>query len=166
MGIMQRCCVSAAMSSSFSTPPLTLPAGMRATRAMQALLWLLPQQPDEGWTESAVEAALHAQGQSVNRVTVYRALDRLTQAGLLVRSVDAQRITRYWVQGANDAPQAHTYLECTACHQHFRWGPDSAAVQAALHNLQQALVQTGVGAHQLHVAVHAPCQHCASTAQL
>lgn len=161
---MQRCCVSDLMSVPASFPPLLLPVGMRGTRAMQALLVLLPQQPVQGWTESAVEAALHQQGQMVNRVTVYRALDRLTQAGLLLRTVDAQRITRYWVAGADSAPQAHTYLECTACHQHIEWAPDNAAIQAALHSLQQALAQHRMGAQSLQVAVHTQCPSCASAA--
>ena len=60
--------------------PLQLPAGMRATRAVLAMLDILPQQPMQGWTESTVESALQARGVVVNRVTVYRALDRFVQA--------------------------------------------------------------------------------------
>ena len=89
------------MPVSTNVPTLTLPAGMRATRAVPALLSLLPAQPEGGWTEALVEVALQKQGITVNRVTVYRALDRLAQAGLLLRTVDAQRITRYWVSEAS-----------------------------------------------------------------
>lgn len=143
-------------------PALTLPPGLRATRAVQALLQLLPRQPAQGWTESALEAALHAQGLTVNRVTVYRALDRLTAAGLLQRSVDAQRITRYLVAPVS-APDASSYLACTACHQQFQLGAGSAAVQAALQTLRQALLQNGVAAAQMQVAVHSECAQCAAS---
>lgn len=148
-----------------STPTLTLPAGMRATRAVQALLSLLPMQPPAGWTEALVEVALHDQGISVNRVTVYRALDRLTQAGLLQRTVNAQRITHYFVVDAT-APTASAHLECTACHQHITLDPGAGAVQAALHALREALVQsTGVHKPMLDVAVQGECAQCAGDAK-
>lgn len=148
-----------------STPTLTLPAGMRATRAVQALLSLLPMQPPAGWTEALVEVALHDQGIPVNRVTVYRALDRLTQAGLLQRTVNAQRITHYFVVDAT-APIASAHLECTACHQHITLDPGAGAVQAALHALREALVQsTGVHKPMLDVAVQGECAQCAGDAK-
>lgn len=147
-----------------STPTLTLPAGMRATRAVQALLSLLPMQPPAGWTEALVEVALHDQGIPVNRVTVYRALDRLTQAGLLQRTVNAQRITHYFVVDAT-VPTASAHLECTACHQHITLDPGAGAVQAALHALREALVQsTGVHKPMLDVAVQGECAQCAGDA--
>jgi Fur family ferric uptake transcriptional regulator len=148
-----------------STPTLTLPAGMRATRAVQALLSLLPMQPPAGWTEALVEVALHDQGIPVNRVTVYRALDRLTQAGLLQRTVNAQRITHYFVVDAT-APTASAHLECTACHQHITLDPGAGAVQAALHALREALVQsTGVHKPMLDVAVQGECAQCSGDAK-
>ena len=151
------------MSSPFKLAPLPLPAGMRATRAVQALLSVLPAQPEGGWTEALVEQALQQQGVLVNRVTVYRALDRLVHAGLLQRSVDGQRITRYWVAQAPTQPSAH--MECTACHQSMALDASAAAVQAALQALRQAVAQTtGVANPSLDVAVHAQCAQCAADA--
>lgn len=143
---------------------LPLPVGMRATRAVQALLSLLPGQPSAGWTESLVEAALQQQGVNVNRVTVYRALDRLTQAGLLERTVDTQRITRYWVAD-RAAPLSSAHLECTACHQSIALDAGALAVQAALEALRHAVMQT-TGLHNplLDVAVQAECAQCAGDA--
>lgn len=154
------------MPASLLITSLTLPAGMRATRAVQALLSLLPVQPEGGWTEALVEAALQQQGIQVNRVTVYRALDRLCAAGLLHRSVDAQRLTRYFVANTA-APAASAHMECTACQQQFALGESSAAVQHALQALRQALVQS-MGVHNplLDVSVQGECAQCTSdTAQ-
>lgn len=149
------------MPSLTSSPPLTLPAGMRATRAVQALLSLLPAQPEGGWTEALVEIALQKQGVGVNRVTVYRALDRLAQAGLLLRTVDAQRVTRYWVSETS-APTPSAHMECKACHQPMPLDANVAAVQAALLALQQAVAQsTGVSRSSLDVTVQAQCTNCA-----
>jgi len=143
---------------------LTLPAGMRSTRAVQALLALLPaQQPEQGWTQALVEAALQAQGVQVNRVTVYRALDRLAEAGLLQSMVDSQRTTRYWVVSAAAATAPAAHMECKACHQPMELDASAAAVQAALQALRQAVAQTaGVLNPTLDVTVQAECAHCAS----
>lgn len=150
------------MPEMMSSPAFTLPAGMRSTRVVQVLLSLLPaQQPEQGWSQALVEAALQAQGVQVNRVTVYRALDRLAEAGLLQRTVDAQRTTRYWVaSAAATAPAAH--MECKACHQPMELDASAAAVQAALQALRQAVAQTaGVHNPTLDVTVQAECAHCA-----
>nr|WP_174863568.1 transcriptional repressor [Comamonas jiangduensis] len=133
---------------------------MRATRAVQVLLSVLPaQQPAQGGRKR--RSALQAQGVQVNRVTVYRALDRLAEAGLLQRSVDAQRTTRYWVANTlAPAPSAH--MECKACHQPMELDDSAAAVQAALQALRQAVAQTaGVHNPTLDVTVQAECAHCA-----
>lgn len=145
-------------------PALTLPVGMRSTRALQTLLLVLPAQPEGGWTQAMVEQALHQHRLPVNRVTVYRALDRLALAGVLERTVDAQRITRYWVADrAAPAPCAH--MECKACHQPMALDASAAVVQAALQALRQAVIQT-TGVHQLavDVAVQAQCAQCANDA--
>jgi Fur family transcriptional regulator, ferric uptake regulator len=150
-------------SSGPDLPVLTLPAGMRATRAVQALLALLPCQPKDGWTEATVEAALQTKGVAVNRVTVYRALDRMVQAGLLYSTVDNQRITRYWVAAATQ-PEVSTHMECTACHQSIALDAGSATVQAALLALQQALAQSaGVHNAQVDVSVQGECTSCAAS---
>ncbi len=137
---------------------------MRATKAVQAMLDLLPAQPVSGWTEALVEAGLHSQGLKVNRVTVYRALNRLVEACVLQRAVDAGRITRYFLASSGQ-PQAVPQLECSACHQHFKLGENSAAVQSALRALRQALSQsTGVVNPQLDISVQGECAQCADPA--
>ena len=148
-----------------STSALSLPAGMRATKAVQAMLALLPAQPVGGWTEARVEAALHDHGVQVNRVTVYRALDRLVQAGVLQRTVDVTRITRYLVVAPAQAAQPAPQLECRACHQHFKLGEGSAAVQSALQALRQALAQSaGIANPTLDINVQGECAQCADPA--
>jgi len=137
---------------------------MRATRAVQALLSVLPAQPEDGWTEALVETALQARGVQVNRVTVYRALDRLAEAGLLQRMVDSQRLTRYWVSPADGTP-ATAHMACKACHQPLALEEGAAAVQAALQALRQAVAQaTGVANPTVEVTVQGECGHCTSDA--
>lgn len=138
---------------------------MRSTRAVQALLCLLPAQPEAGWTEALVEAALQQQGVQVNRVTVYRALDRLAHAGVLLRTVDAQRVTRYFVADAS-APAPSAHMECQACHRPMALDAGAAAVQAALQALRQAVMQTtGIYKLAVDVALQAECAQCAGDAK-
>ena len=114
------------MSQSPSSAVSQLPAGMRSTRATRAMLALLRSQSEQRWTAAEVEAALARVGVAVNRVTVFRALDRLTQAGLLLRKVDDDRLTRYqWVKegaaqpasraAAAPHPDAPLRWRCTQC---------------------------------------------------
>lgn len=144
------------------TAALPLPSGLRATKALQAMLALLPEQPVDGWTEALVEAALRTRDVGVNRVTVYRALDRLVQAGVLQRVVDAERVTRYFIANSVQAGQPMPQLECRGCHQHFKLGEGSAAVQSAMQALRQALAHSaGVRNPSLDIQVHGECAQCA-----
>lgn len=150
-----------------SSKSLPLPKGLRATRAVQLMLTLLPQQPPDGWTQSTLEQTLSAHGISVNRATVYRALDRFVQAGLLQRCIGLDRTTHYFV--ALQAPTLPRqpippHMECVSCHRQFSLGQTSSAVQAALQALQQALAQSGeVRDPLLDVSVQGQCARCATT---
>src|SRR3990167_3908484 len=68
--------------------PWTMPPGLRAPRATRALAALYQAQPQAALSEAEVEAALDAAGVAVNRVTVYRMLDRFAAAGVLHRQID------------------------------------------------------------------------------
>ena len=81
--------------SSSHPQPWSLPPGMRATRATRALAALYEARPNAALSEPEVEAALASAGVAVNKVTVYRMLDRFAAAGLLHKHVDAARVTRY-----------------------------------------------------------------------
>jgi Fur family ferric uptake transcriptional regulator len=133
---------------------------MRATRATRAVLALWERQADALLSEADVEAALHADGVAVNRVTVYRLLDRLASAGLLRRSVDAARVARFArpVQGVARDADAAAHFECADCHSAFRLG--DASLQAALQQLRQALAASGLQGQAIDVAVTGLCRDC------
>ena len=148
-----------------SSACLSLPAGMRSTRATRAVLALWTRHADALLSEAEVEVALHAQGVKVNRVTVYRLLDRLAQAGLLRRTVDAARVARYGrcTQGATQEAGAAAHFECADCHSAFRLGGEVAEpLRAALSQLRQALEASGLQGRAIDVAVTGLCQDCSS----
>jgi len=140
--------------------PLTLPAGMRSTRASQALLALFAAQPDAVVSEADVERSLQAQGIAVNRVTVYRLLHKLHAAGLLQRSVDTGRIARY-MRASAEAGAPVPRFECDGCHQQIRLGGHQARLQNALQALRQELQAAGHAELRLDLAVRGRCAGCA-----
>lgn len=155
----------------------TLPAGMRSTRATRALLALLRSQAAQRLSAADAEAALARLGVAVNRVTVFRALDRLAQAGLLQRQVDNDRVTRYQWRTEGVAGQRSTvvtaiaygeegcmaYFRCLHCQQRVAVDAAAPAVRRALQGLARSL--QGLGQLQ-QTELQGLCRAClpASTA--
>lgn len=151
----------------FSTPsarPWPLPPGLRATRATRALAALYQARPDAALSEPEVEAALASLGTRVNKVTVYRMLDRFVVAGLLHKQVDAARVSRYARALEGDEAAAPRF-ECDDCHRQFRLSEGSAPVQSALQQVLQALATAGHESLAVDVAVHGRCADCAHPAE-
>lgn len=171
------------MPRSPSPVELSLPPGMRATRATRALVALLRSQAATRLSAAEVEAALARLGVAVNRVTVFRALDRLTQAGLLQRRVDDDRITRF--QWRSDAGRSQTsaasepaaltqneatrvQFHCLRCAQDYPVDSAAPAVRDSVQALAAALQHQAAGQSQtVHsvqcVQLQGLCVPCSNT---
>lgn len=149
---------------SLAAAPLlwTLPAGMRATRATRALEALFRAHPDTAFSEPEVETALvHAQV-PVNKVTVYRMLDRFVAAGLLQKQIDRSRITRFSLAAPGEAAQPLPRFECDGCHRNFRLAEGAARMQAAMKSVLQALASAGHEGSSVDISVRGRCAGCAN----
>ncbi len=154
--------MTAARASIAANAPLwTLPAGMRATRASRALEALFRAHPDTAFSEPEVEAALLQAQVPVNKVTVYRMLDRFAAAGLLHTQIDRARITRFSLAAPGEAAQALPRFECDGCHRNFRLADGSARMQAAVQSVLQALASAGHEGSSVDIAVRGRCAGCA-----
>ena len=142
----------------------SLPSGMRATRATRALAAVYQARPDAALSEPEVETALAQAGVAVNKVTVYRMLDRFAAAGLLQKQVDAARVTRYALAPQGEEGAAPRF-ECDDCHRQFRLSQGAAKVQKALQQMLQALATAGHESLAVDVAVHGRCADCAHPAE-
>ncbi|KJS77014.1 MAG: hypothetical protein Q7J33_06320 [Serpentinimonas sp.] len=99
-------------SPAFTPSPLTPEvlerlhgAGLRLTVATRAVLGVLAGAPQSSPSHFEVLAQLKARGVAINRVTLYRLLDRLAACGLLLRHPDpVERRWRFTWAGANQAP--------------------------------------------------------------
>ena len=145
--------------------------GLRRTAAARLVLGWLLAHPDTSYTHAQLQAALADDGgaapaSALDRVTLYRLIDRLTQVGLLLCRVDNQRVRRY--QAMPTSVHAIPHFECQSCHKD---SPLSGALSANAIDLERA-AQTAIEALQglgyqgmsLDFAVRGVCADCAAPA--
>jgi Fur family ferric uptake transcriptional regulator len=143
--------------------------GLRRTdAARQVLGWLLAH-PDTSYTHAQLQVALaDDQEVALDRVTLYRLIDRLTQVGLLLCRVDNQRVRRY--QAMPTSVHAIPHFECQSCH---RDSPLAGALKASANDLEKAaqtalatLEALGYKGMSMDFAVRGLCVDCASGAAM
>ena len=156
---------------------LLLAHGLRRTEAARRTLGWLLAHLDTSYTHAQLQTALtqasadavdpatdpaeppHA---ALDRVTLYRLVDRLTQVGLLLCRVDASRTRRYQAMPAS--VHAIPHFECQSCH---RDSPLAGALQANAQDLEraaqtalQALKALGYQGMSMDFAVRGVCADC------
>ncbi|QHE87303.1 Fur family transcriptional regulator [Hydrogenophaga sp. BPS33] len=146
-------------------------AGLRRTLATRAVLGLFLAQPPGGLTHAQAMNALTARGLDINRVTLYRLLDRLAVCGVLQRQTDdEERTWRFSLapeQGVGSrAAKAAGLLpfECDACHRQFELPGAGEPLRALARDLQRLAAQLGHRSERVDVAVHGTCADCTEAA--
>jgi Fur family ferric uptake transcriptional regulator len=154
--------------------------GLRRTSAARLVLGWLLAHPDTSYTHAQLQAALGSDGDtgegvSLDRVTLYRLIDRLTQVGLLLCRVDANRVRRY--QAMPSSVQAIPHFECQSCHRDSPLagalsgarGSSSGALKASAKDLEraaqtalEALKALGYQGMSMDFAVRGVCADCAT----
>lgn len=142
---------------------------LRRTHAARRVLGWLLAHPDTSYTHAQLQVALAGEGDAgdsagLDRVTLYRLIDRLTQVGLLLCRVDASRVRRY--QAMPSSVHAMPHFECQSCH---RDSPLEGALQASAGDLERAaqsaidaLKALGYQGMSLDFAVRGVCADCAT----
>jgi len=140
--------------------------GLRRTVAARLVLGWLLAHPETSYTHAQLQLALASDdAQALDRVTLYRLIDRLTQVGLLLCRVDNNRVRRYQAMPAS--VHATPHFECQSCH---RDSPLAGALQASAHDLEKA-AQTAIDALKalgytglsMDMAVRGVCVDCATS---
>ncbi len=136
--------------------------GLRRTDGARRVLGWLLAHPNTSYTHAQLHVALEDGQRALDRVTLYRLVDRLTQVGLLLCRVDAQRIRRY--QAMPESVRAMPHFECQSCHKDsLLLGPLSANardLELAAQNALSALQALGYRGLSLDVAVRGLCRDC------
>jgi len=139
--------------------------GLRRTVAARRVLGWLLAHPDTSYTHAQLQDALAgSSAEPLDRVTLYRLIDRLTQVGLLLCRVDSQRVRRYQAMPAS--VHAIPHFECQSCH---RDSPLASALKASAQDLEraaqsaiEALTVLGYQGMSLDFAVRGVCIDCAT----
>jgi Fur family ferric uptake transcriptional regulator len=134
-------------------------AGLRRTLATRAVLGLFLAHPEGTLSHAQALSSLTARGLDINRVTLYRLLDRLAACGVLQRHADDG--ARTWRYGLADmASGLAPRFECDACHRQFRLVEASAPTQAVASNLLRTLAGLGHQGLRVDVSIHGTCARC------
>ena len=134
--------------------------GLRRTYAAKLVLGWFLAHPDTSYTHSQLLLVLaEDQHEELDKVTLYRLVDRLTQVGLLLCRVDTHRVRRV---------HAIPHFECQSCH---RDSPLTDALKAnaddlerAAQNALAALQALGYQGHSIDFAVRGVCAECVTGA--
>lgn len=150
--------------------------GLRRTGAARRVLGWLLAHPDTTYTHAQLQVALQTDGgvegagvgaASLDRVTLYRLIDRLTQVGLLLCRVDANRVRRYQAMPAS--VHALPHFECQSCHRdqplQGTLQGNARDLEVAVQSALQALKVLGYQGLSLDLAVRGVCVDCATAAQ-
>ncbi len=134
--------------------------GLRRTgAARQVLGWLL----DTSYTHTQRQTTLVEHGSlELDRVTLYRLIDRLAQVGILLCRVHANGVRRYQAMPAS--VRALPHFECQSCHLHR---PLAGALQRNADTLEhaaqtafKALQALGYQGLSMDFAVRGFCADC------
>lgn len=129
-------------------------AGLRGTRASIAVLKAL-----DATTLPLSHDELQALVAPIDRVTLYRVLDRLIVAGLAQRIESAERTGRYVAVQA----RADSYFECNICHRVMALPPDPALAELLTH-MRRQLEKQGLESTQTVFRVQGTCATCKASA--
>jgi Fur family ferric uptake transcriptional regulator len=140
-------------------------AGLRRTLATRAVVGLFLVRPGTSLTHAQALAALTARGLDINRVTLYRLLDRLAGCGVLLRQADEQRTWRFSLAPLADAPASFAVprFACDVCLRRFPLPPESGLSPGAVQSVLQALAPLGHVVMRVNMSIHGTCASCAAS---
>ena len=131
-------------------------SGLRVTRAAQTVLELLGHASQPLTHDDVVAAYTAAAGETPDRVTVYRVLDRLVDAGLCDRRVGADRVNRF--SRHVEAASGNTF-ECNQCHKVLAL-PSDPELPKVMSRLGRELRKQGIDTRHTALRLHGTCGEC------
>lgn len=136
--------------------------GLRRTRATETVLDFFMHNPDLSFTHADLEDGLTGFGLNVNRVTLYRLLDRLVVAQVLAKHPDEH--SRNWRFGwRGNAPDSSLpRFECDECHRHFDLPEASGPTKEVAEQLLSTIARLGHVGQRVDLSIHGRCAGCNS----
>lgn len=132
--------------------PIVRSHGMRVTPAILATLARL-EQSEEALSHEAL--TLKMGEQAPDRVTLYRILERLIQAGIVQRYTDSSRIQHFSLK----QEMAMGSFECDICHYVIPIENDPV-LAAAMQLVKARLSEQGMAEREVTLASYGICSDC------
>ncbi|WP_323030900.1 Fur family transcriptional regulator [Brachymonas denitrificans] len=130
--------------------------GLRATRDVLRVLSVLESAQAPLSHEDLMRGLLaDATGCAIDRVTLYRVLDRLQHVGLVTRTQDSERTFHYALAQTGSTG----FFECEQCHA-LTALPEDPQLPALLEQLNARLHQQGLNSTDITLSVHGVCAEC------
>lgn len=160
---------STSVSPATTSDDLLVAHGLRRTNAARVVVDWLRVHADTRWTHAQLQEALARESNiTLDRVTLYRLLDRLSEVGLLRCKVDAERV-RHYQAILEDVPAA-PHFECNTCHRDLplegQMDKTNAELAQAAIAAIQALKTLGQQNVSVDLALRGICGDCAPTQRL
>jgi Fur family transcriptional regulator, ferric uptake regulator len=138
--------------------------GLRKTQAAKLVLGWFLSHADTSFTHAQLQNAIVGEAKEhLDRVTLYRLIDRLTQVGLLLCRVDSSRVRRY--QAMPSSVHAIPHFECQTCHRDspldIALNVDAASLEKAARTALTSLQALGYQDLSLDFSVRGVCLDCA-----
>lgn len=113
---------------------------------------------------------IHDDIPELDRVTLYRTLDCLTEHGITHKISGDDRVFRYASLQSTVQPVSshqHSHFKCTRCAQIFCLDESLSAKQLpdTLNASLQAILGTGYVCHELELTIKGWCRHCAGQSE-
>ncbi len=135
--------------------------GLRNTKATREVVALFSGARTQLLSHAEVGALLHRKKVVVDKVTLYRVLDRLAKAGVLHKVVEQDRITRFgWNTYQASDPFFHPRFECQECHRSYQLAHLPTEVAMGLRQALAAWGVLGYRSSEAEIAVRGFCFQC------
>lgn len=136
-------------------------AGLRNTAATHSVVAVFLNARAQLLSHAEVDTVLRRKKLSIDKVTLYRLLDRLVTAGLLHKVVEPDRVSRFgWNLDATPAQVVHPRFECRTCHTRYQLADLPDGLRQAI---ELTMAQWGALGHrglEAEIAVRGVCAQC------
>lgn len=135
----------------------------KPTRSQVALLRAMSSEVGMLMTHAQLLGVLDRRGDGMDRVTLYRTLEKLVCAGVLVSMIDDSRVTRYALAESNtkvEKTASGARFECQRCHQQYLVSTSQSAISEALNSAASLTKSAGHRPLEIEVSIRGICSKC------
>ncbi|MCR5032602.1 MAG: transcriptional repressor [Lachnospiraceae bacterium] len=126
------------------------------TKAREVILGFLKEHTEQRFTAREIYEAVRVQDEGINRTTVYRNLDRLCEAGELLRYKEPNQDSWYYQYSAEyEHCDEHMHAQCSVCGRIFHLDKPFVGAFGA-----KVLTEYGLSIDPAQTIILGTCRQC------